>query len=80
MTDDDIIRWAAQARLPSDYVKGEPMLMNHLKRFASLVAEAEGEACAKECEVLSTRYGNKAMQARAALLTAAGVIRSRGKV
>lgn len=47
MTRDDIMRWAIQARLPSDYATGEPMWPERIERFAALVAAAEREACAE---------------------------------
>ena len=47
MTRDDIIRLAREAELFND--DQEPLL-EHLERFAALVAAAEREACAKIAE------------------------------
>ena len=50
MTKDDIIRMAREAGLPYIYQTGEVANLGLVERFASLVAAAEREACAKVCE------------------------------
>ena len=47
MTRDDVFRWSQEARVASDF---EPVNITALQRFAALVAAAEQEACALECE------------------------------
>jgi len=53
MTLDDIIQMARDAGIM-------PTVLNHwpfeLQRFAKLVASAEREACAKECEMLANEW------------------------
>jgi hypothetical protein len=39
MTKEEIIAMANQAKLPYDYVRGEPMWLDKLEEFAKLVAE-----------------------------------------
>ena len=53
MNRDDIIRMAREARgYPAAPTDGSLWLFSesHLERFASLIAAAEREACAKVCE------------------------------
>jgi hypothetical protein len=53
MTQDDIIRMAREAGLlphPENIVYQDPMFEGRIKTFATLVAAAEREACAKLCE------------------------------
>lgn len=64
MTKDDIIRMARDVGIldfrdedNSEYVKD---VLDDLERFASLVAEAEREACAKVCEDYGTSNTTKA--------------------
>ena len=59
MNREDIIRWAREAGYP-DYVMGlcSEEGWQKTERFASLVAAAEREACAKLCETIATEtYG-----------------------
>ena len=80
MTRDDIIRMAREAELLLDiettfpYAEGTdigPML----EKFASLVAAAEREACAKACNQLSWKVSDDIT--RAAFTMAADIIRAR---
>ena len=59
MTRDDIIRMAREAGHAVSHIDGEDEVMDGdnyhiqtelIERFAALVAAAEREACAKECE------------------------------
>ncbi len=65
MTQDDIIRMAVTCQLITT-ANRDGVYMKALERFATLVAAAENEACAKVCD-----------EARAARL--AEVIRARGQ-
>ena len=51
MTRDEIIRMAREADAAHDEVVVTPFL----ERFASLVAEAEREACAKVCDTFKSK-------------------------
>jgi len=46
MTKEEIIEMANQAKLPHDYVRGEPMWLDKLEQFAKLIAQKERDACA----------------------------------
>ena len=64
MTRDDIICWAKESgwkRVGHNPDTGPefPVLIGNLERFASLVAAAEREACAKLCEADSLLWGKK---------------------
>jgi hypothetical protein len=51
MTRDEIIKMAREADIdPYDMCEDPRIATNNLIRFAALVAAAEREACAKECE------------------------------
>jgi len=43
MTKEEIIEMGHKAKLPHDYVRGEPMWLDKLEEFAKLVAEKEYE-------------------------------------
>jgi hypothetical protein len=61
MTREDIIRMAREAGL---HYSGRCTLTgmeSHIERFAALVASAEREACAKECEHTAVRMGSEWM-------------------
>jgi len=73
MTRSDIIRMAEEAGLVD--TASAPWLMAFLGRFAKLVAEAEREECAKDCEGLSGRSYEFDM----GRLHCAAAIRARGK-
>ena len=49
MTEDDIIRMAAAAGIPG-WDSDEPLTVDHLKLFATLVAAAERELCLDACQ------------------------------
>ena len=53
MTQDEIIRMAQQAGI----AHAAGIYMEHLERFAALVAAHEREACAKVCEEMYRRDG-----------------------
>ena len=82
MTREDIIRMAREAGLSNDFGHlGYPYLPE-LERFASLVAAAEREACAKVCENMSLEWQNQPNIAQAELATmmdCALAIRARGE-
>ena len=53
MDREDIIRMARECQFAHYYESGDLVAMPQLERFASLVAAAEREACAKVCDVLA---------------------------
>ena len=70
MTREDIIRMGAESKI-SLYSLGKEKekFINYLESFASLVASAEREACAKVCDDWSAWHGDtkiisKAIRAR----------------
>ena len=73
MNRDEIIRMAREAGLA--YGPDEKPL-GSVTRFASLVAAAEREACAKVCEDIDTEYEGKDVLAT----WCATAIRERGKI
>ena len=77
MTRDDIIRMAREAGLlphPENIVYQDPMFEGRIKTFATLVAAAEREACAKVVENYALGYADPVWAFK---LTAA--IRARGQ-
>jgi hypothetical protein len=50
MNIDDVTRMAREAQMPFYWRTGEITYLDKLERFASLVASAEREACAKVAE------------------------------
>ena len=76
MTQDEIIL-AADASGLSYYGMGKDRdrFLHHVETFADLVASAEREACAKECEHTSLRMGSEWMAAHCA-----AAIRARGEL
>jgi len=79
MNREDIIRMAREAGLGDTGVRGAFIFFqsgtNGLERFATLVAAAEREACAKVCDVLAVHpeYASDITK------VAAQAIRARGK-
>jgi hypothetical protein len=72
----DIIRMAQEAQMPFYWRTGEITYLDKLERFAALVASAEREACAKECEGINSAedyYGERPE------LVCAEAIRARGQ-
>ena len=61
MTREDIIRMAREAGFP-DYAMGlaSEDAWQKTERFTALVAEAEREACKKECAEIAERFGGTA--------------------
>jgi hypothetical protein len=58
MTREDIIRMAREAGIEDAYFHTpHPGVIAQLERFASLVAAAEREACAKVAAQISDKYG-----------------------
>ena len=73
MTQDEIIRMAREAGI----AHAAGIYMEHLERFAALVAAHEREACAKVCEQIDTAaFGS----VRPAPNDCAAAIRARGRV
>ena len=50
MNKEDIVRMAREAQMPFYWRTGEITYLDKLERFATLVASAEREACAKLCD------------------------------
>lgn len=48
----DTIDMAREAKMPYDFVTGEPIYLEKLKAFEALVRADEREACAKKAETL----------------------------
>ena len=60
MTKEEIIQMANQAKLPHDYVRGEPMWLDKLEEFAKLVAEKERDRIyAEELELPKPKLTGK---------------------
>ena len=78
MTKEEIIRMAREAGMADAHCESELSLLL-LTRFASLVAVAEREACAKVCEDFA--YGTSAYEVhhRFAAYKCADLIRKRGE-
>ena len=60
MNREDIIRMAREAGIEDWWDSGNEhreVLQEHLERFAAIVASAEREACAKECDIQAS-FGN----------------------
>ena len=57
MNREDIIRMAREAQMPFYWRTGEITYLDKLERFATLVASAEREACAKVCEQQVSTHG-----------------------
>jgi predicted Zn-dependent protease len=77
MTRDDIIKMAREAGFdPHDMSDDFTCNLEDIERFASLVAAAEREACAKVCDVLAVHpeYASDITK------VAAQAIRARGEV
>ena len=61
MTREDIIRMAREANIKQAIETPHLLMVHELERFAALVAAAEREACAKECEHTAVRMGSEWM-------------------
>ena len=46
----DTVDMAREAKMPYDFVTGEPIYLEKLKAFEALVRADEREACAKVCD------------------------------
>ncbi len=79
MNRDDIIRMAREAQIGDNHGYVIQNELEHLERFATLVAAAEREECAKlvDEEMADYRYGTPP---NIALNNAAAAIRARGQV
>lgn len=78
MTRIDIISMAREASLPACHLTHPKAL----ERFASMVAAAEREACAKVCEGLTPEWPDQpgiAQAERTTMLDCAAAIRERGQ-
>ena len=62
MNRDDIIRMVKEAGFMKHFIDPEPpdWITDNCERFATLVAAAEREACAKVCEEVDRRWVNQA--------------------
>ena len=75
MTKDEVIKLANDmAFMACIWIDDESNEINDLVKFAKLVAAAEREACAKECEHTAVRMGSEWMAHHCA-----EAIRARGK-
>lgn len=74
MNREDIICMAQDAQMPFYWRTGEITYLDKLERFAALVASAEREACAQECEHTAVRMGSEWMAHHCA-----AAIRARGQ-
>jgi hypothetical protein len=75
----DTIDMARKAKMPYDFVTGEPIYLEKLKDFEALVRADEREACAKVCEDgvqnandWDSSYWDQACENRAAAIRARG--------
>lgn len=80
MTHEDIVRMFNEAGATAGWKPGfgNPLVLNYLSNFAVLVAAAEREACASECDAVAREYQClRFTDAETAADNCAGAIRAR---